>query len=95
MSQILFYTTEGCHLCDEAGQMLEQVCRVFPGMNWTAVEITEDAVLVEKYGLRIPLIRVQGCSMELGWPFDQATLASFLASQMVSPDGPAQAPGTD
>jgi len=95
MSQVLFYTTVGCHLCDEATQMLEQVCRVFPGMSWTAVEISVDAALVDKYGLRIPVIRLEGCAAELGWPFDQATLASFLASQMISPAGSVQVPVTD
>ncbi len=76
MIQLTLYTTSGCHLCEEAEEMLkllqnEQVCR------WVAVEISEDDRLVDLYGVRIPVIAtVEG--RELGWPFALKALNDWL-----------------
>jgi hypothetical protein len=40
------------------------------------VEISDDDALMERYGIRIPVLRV--ADAELGWPFDAARLEQFL-----------------
>ncbi|USE39470.1 glutaredoxin family protein [Endozoicomonas sp. SCSIO W0465] len=76
MLQLTLYTTSGCHLCEEAEEMLnllqnQQICR------WVAVEISEDDFLVDRYGVRIPVIATEG-GRELGWPFTAVALNDWL-----------------
>ncbi|WP_257296262.1 glutaredoxin family protein [Endozoicomonas sp. YOMI1] len=76
MIQLTLYTTSGCHLCEQAEQMLnflqkQQVCR------WVAIEISEDDRLVDRYGVRIPVI-ASAEGRELGWPFTPEALNDWL-----------------
>lgn len=76
MMLLTLYTTSGCHLCEEAEQMLnvlqrQQVCR------WVAIEISEDDRLVDLYGIRIPVIASEE-GRQLGWPFTLETLNDWL-----------------
>ena len=69
------YGTFGCHLCDEA----EVLCRLaFPGLELRKIDIIDDPQLMERYGLRIPVLREPASARELGWPFDLAALHPFL-----------------
>lgn len=43
------------------------------------IDISDDAVLFEKYGMRIPVLRRMDNDTELGWPFDTATVERFMA----------------
>ncbi|MBC53585.1 MAG: thioredoxin family protein [Gammaproteobacteria bacterium] len=81
---LLLYTTAGCHLCEQAEEVLNTVLAGNPALHWTPVEISDDPALVEAYGLRIPVIRLQGRQSDLGWPFDEATVSDYLA-RMPSP----------
>ena len=61
--------TEGCHLCEEAQLILHDVVRQ-TGVAVQLVDIAEQSnseVLIERYGLRIPVLRSQ--QRELDWPF--------------------------
>lgn len=44
----------------------------------TLTDIAGDAVLLERYGERIPVLREAVSGAELGWPFDAAVLLDFL-----------------
>lgn len=76
MIQLTLYTTCGCHLCEEAEEILEllQSQQVF---RWVAVEISEDDRLVDLYGVRIPVIATEE-GRELGWPFTLKELNDWL-----------------
>lgn len=70
---LVLYGTAGCHLCEQARALLRQA-----GMRATETDIATDDALLERYGVRIPVLaRADGA--ELDWPFDAATLARFLA----------------
>ncbi|WP_257285482.1 glutaredoxin family protein [Endozoicomonas sp. SESOKO1] len=76
MTQLTLYTTTGCHLCEQAEQMLnflqkQHVCR------WVAKEISEDDRLVDLYGVRIPVI-ASAEGRELAWPFTLEALNDWL-----------------
>lgn len=84
MSQaLLLYTTVGCHLCEQAEAVLQAVAADGAvdraASDWTSVEISDDPALVAAYGLRIPVIRLQGQDEDLGWPFDEAAVRDYLA----------------
>ena len=78
MLKLHLYTTVGCHLCEEAEKLL-----IISGVKWRPVEISEDDELVERYGIRIPVLGLLTSSnqtvSELGWPFSQQDLAQWLA----------------
>ena len=54
-TQVTFYTKAGCHLCDEARDMLEDVAAVTQ-FELTEIDIRNDPAIFEKYRYRIPVI---------------------------------------
>ena len=77
------YTTLGCHLCDQALAMLNHLAAMGLGsaeaeMAIETVEIADSPWLLESYGLRIPVVRAEGRSDELGWPFTLEELKAYL-----------------
>lgn len=73
-SEIVFYTTEGCHLCDEAAQLLAMLV---PVNVVKYIDIAEDDALLAQFGERIPV--VAQASRQLSWPFSLLDLQAFLA----------------
>jgi glutaredoxin len=72
---LTLYTTAGCHLCEQAEAVLRNgLC----GISLQLVDIAESEELVASYGLRIPVLRIDGTDLELGWPFDALKAADFL-----------------
>lgn len=70
---LVLYGTSCCHLCEQAEQMLHQA-----GVVAEPVDIAEDDDLLERYGVRIPVLRRGDSGAELGWPFDAASVIRFL-----------------
>jgi hypothetical protein len=61
------FVTRGCHLCELAEQVLAQA-----GLATGAVETVEigyDPELARRYGVRIPVLRLEPAGVELDWPF--------------------------
>lgn len=73
MSGLILYGTSCCHLCEQAEAVLGEA-----GVAAQHVDIADDDGLLEKYGVRIPVLRRTDSGAELGWPFDAATVARFL-----------------
>lgn len=93
MTELLLYGTCGCHLCEQAARVLQPVLAhineqlVNAGMGEAAVvlqvvEITDDFELMQRYSLRIPVIRLAASEEELGWPFDETQAREFLFAQL-------------
>jgi len=77
MINLQFYSTEGCHLCEEALLLCAPLLREGK-ISMTTVDIAESEKLVALYGIRIPVIQRIDSTAELGWPFDSDMLANFL-----------------
>lgn len=73
-TDVVFYTTEGCHLCDDAARLLAMLV---PLNSVTSVDIAEDDALLEVFGERIPVVAIAG--HQLSWPFSLLDLQTFLA----------------
>ncbi len=71
--KLTLYSTQDCHLCEQAADLLKQVTEKF---DLEHIDIAGSEALVEKYGIRIPVIK-NGSGKELGWPFDLETLENF------------------
>ena len=70
---IQLYGTTFCHLCEEAEAILLEV-----GIEADYVDIADDDELLEKYGIRIPVLKRVDTGAELGWPFDAVAVLRFL-----------------
>ncbi len=70
---LLLYTTAGCHLCEHAEEILyaEKV-------PFKPVDIADELALIERYGVRIPVL-ADSAGNELSWPFDNSAVTAFLA----------------
>ena len=68
MDTLILYTTEGCHLCALAEQMLvkAQNTRQF---FLESIDIITDEELVVTYGVRIPVVKNKLTNEEVEWPF--------------------------
>ena len=64
---LTLYGTRGCHLCDQAEALLCQSAEARP-FKWRYVDIALEAALVERYGVRIPVLLADD-GREIGWPF--------------------------
>lgn len=71
--RLKLYVTAGCHLCEDAQAVLAQA-----GLAEVVerVEIGYDAELAERYGWRIPVLRVEPGGVELDWPFGAADVSA-------------------
>lgn len=78
MRVLNLYTTLGCHLCDEAADMIRE--QNFPDIKLLTIEISESERLLADYGVRIPVLKFQDSTKELAWPFNATELSIFLAN---------------
>lgn len=74
---LVFYTTAGCHLCDQARAIYQHTLSL-DLYQVEEVDIANDDQLIERYGVRIPVLKQTGSNRELGWPFDAQQLREFL-----------------
>ena len=54
-TRVTFYTKAGCHLCEEARDMLEDIASVTQ-FELTEIDIRNSPAIFEKYRYRIPVI---------------------------------------
>lgn len=69
--------TVGCHLCDVAEQLIASSVDMQKYAIYQ-VDIADDDDLVERYGVKIPVLLDLESKEELEWPFDQSQLLEFL-----------------
>ena len=55
--RLLLYERDGCHLCDEARVLLDEM--IGPD-RYARVDIETDDALVLRYGFRIPVVALDG-----------------------------------
>lgn len=68
---LILYATEGCHLCHDAQAMLREM-----QLTWQDIDIIDDDTLLELYGPRIPVLKLQ--QHELDWPFRPEDIRQLL-----------------
>jgi glutaredoxin len=59
MPSVVLYSRPGCHLCDVARETIEDVRRR-RGFEFREISIEGDDVLEREYGIRIPVVLVDG-----------------------------------
>jgi hypothetical protein len=59
MKAVTLYTRLGCHLCEEAERVLRDEQAVTP-FHLELVDIDRDPELARRYGVRVPVVAVDG-----------------------------------
>ncbi|TPQ16928.1 glutaredoxin family protein [Streptomyces sporangiiformans] len=67
----------GCHLCDDAQDVIEKVCADL-GMPWEKKDITQDEELHRLYWEQIPVVLVDGAQHTF-WRVNEDRLRRALA----------------
>lgn len=57
--KVVFYTKAGCHLCDDARDLLEDLAADIP-FELTEIDIRTDPDIFDTYRYRIPVIIING-----------------------------------
>ncbi|MCA6059642.1 glutaredoxin family protein [Thalassolituus sp. ST750PaO-4] len=76
---LVLFGTEACHLCDLAQAVIVNVAGQI-SLDVYVEDIAETEALVERYGLRIPVLLNEQNGAELDWPFDETQLLNWLQS---------------
>lgn len=76
MTDFRLFSTLGCHLCEQAEEMLRR-----QEVDWQVLEIADSEALTDAYGLSIPVVQNVNSGAELNWPFSDSQLAQWLAKQ--------------
>lgn len=71
---LTLYYTDGCHLCDDAMVLLEQL-----NLSYKKVDIIEKQALVELYAILIPVVENEE-KATLNWPFSLLQLQAFISN---------------
>jgi len=67
----------GCHLCDEARVIVEQVCAE-TSATWEEVSVLEDVALFDSYWEKIPVLLIDGAVHDF-WRVDPERLRRALS----------------
>ena len=67
----------GCHLCDEARAIVEQVCSE-TGATWDELSVLEDVALFDSYWEKIPVLLIDGEVHDF-WRVDPERLRKALS----------------
>ncbi|MCF7499326.1 glutaredoxin family protein [Pseudoalteromonas sp. L1] len=73
MANFTLYHTDGCHLCELAGELLSAA-----NIPFAAKDIMDNEQLIELYQTSIPVVE-SSQGNKLFWPFDTVALAQFIA----------------
>ena len=79
--EIIFYTTFGCHLCEQAEAMifaLNKQKNLANRFDIIAFDIIDDEKILAEYRTTIPVLKNTSTSEKLFWPFSFEELDDWL-----------------
>jgi hypothetical protein len=77
MATLILFGTDGCHLCEEAEQLLAR----HPHPAFDKIDIAAHPEWQERYAVKIPLLLDSASGAELAWPFGATDLQHFLRNR--------------
>ena len=69
MKSLILYSTQGCHLCEKAKELIWPQLENTP-YQLEEVDIADDSALMAQYSLTIPVLINTYNNQQLPWPFD-------------------------
>lgn len=76
MKNLILYSTVGCHLCEQALDVITPL--LTEEYKLREIDISDSDALMERYGIRIPVIAREPDGAEINWPFDSHDFILFL-----------------
>lgn len=76
MAKLVLYHTDGCHLCEQAEQLITEV--LSDTSELLLIDIMSDEQLIAEYQISIPVLK-SGHGEQLFWPFTSHSVREFLA----------------
>lgn len=73
------YSTTHCHLCEQAEALLMSLTGQYD-IQWTNIDIVDDATLLERYGVKIPVLKKPESNVEIAWPFTIKDIEKLLSN---------------
>lgn len=73
MPAYILYSSDGCHLCEQAYALCLPLLA-----DIKVVDIVDDENLVEEYGVHIPVLKRIDNSQQLFWPFSVEQIKAFI-----------------
>jgi glutaredoxin len=64
---LTIYSKPGCHLCDEMKAVVRRVVQRRADISLEEVDISNDAALLERYGMEIPVLLIDGARAAKYW----------------------------
>ncbi len=78
-ARVTFYSRVGCHLCDDAREVVARVCEDL-GESYDEVDVDSDGDLVDRFGDEVPVTFVDGRQHDF-WRVDEARLRAALLTR--------------
>ncbi|WP_203337194.1 glutaredoxin family protein [Nocardioides limicola] len=75
-ARVTFYTRAGCHLCDQAREVVARVCADL-GESFEEIDVDSDPALCYDYGDDVPVTAVDGRRHDF-WRVDETRLRKAL-----------------
>jgi len=75
MADFILFGTEGCHLCEEAEEVL-----VAAGLDFKSQDIMASEQWQADYSMLIPVLWHAKSRTQLNWPFDSLQIQAFSAA---------------
>lgn len=69
------YSSEGCHLCEQA---IKFCTAVLDMQQLKIIDIVDNEALVEQYGVHIPVLERLSDNTKLYWPFSQQDVEKLV-----------------
>ncbi|MBQ0794942.1 glutaredoxin family protein [Zhongshania sp.] len=78
MQELELYGTSACHLCELAEAMLAEILVDETDWQIELIDIADNDDTLERYALKIPLLKSVVDGRELSWPFDKLRIRRFV-----------------
>lgn len=89
-ARVTVYSRVGCHLCEQALEVVAQVCAE-AGETHEVVDVDSDPALQREYGEQVPVTLVDGRRHDF-WRVDATRLRTALATTGGQPPGASTGP---
>lgn len=80
--RLILFGTEGCHLCEQAEEIIAKCATNHPPIIIEFVDIAETGreQWYDLYAIRIPVLLYPESQRELVWPFDVTDVNHFISN---------------
>jgi glutaredoxin len=76
--QLVLVSKPGCHLCDDAREIILDVLKDFPDVSFEEKNMSDDQELIDAYSEEIPVVLIDGKQHSF-WRVDSERLSEALA----------------